>query len=303
MSWIKLKRAGRLAHRGCRLGIAVIWAAILWCLGGTSAHASSIELGVEAIHQQDYLTAIQVFDEVIAQDSVADVAYEKRCLTYLLVNRPDSSIDDCSMALRLNPERTQSLFYRGLAWYRLNQYEAATADFTRHLEYYPDDARTYYNRGLAIAARGDTEQAIANYQQALERVASLSTLESANLYNDLGVAYLNNAQPVRALKALDRAIELDESDPRAYFNRGCVCHHKGDYAAALVNFDQALVLNPTNAEAYLNRGLVNQQLGNAVAATADLQHALEHFQRQGDGTGTQRVKIQLQKLIHATAMG
>lgn len=100
----------------------------------------------------------------------------------------------------------------------------------------------------------------------------------ANLYNDLGVAYLNNAQPGRALKALDRAIALDASDSRAYFNRGCVCHHKGDYAAALMDFDQALLLNPSNAEAYLNRGLVNQQLGDTVAAAADLQHALEHFQ-------------------------
>lgn len=303
MFWIKLRRAGRLTRRGYQLVMVVICAAILWCPGELSAHASGLELGLEAIHQQDYPTAIQYFDEVIQQDRASGAAYEKRCLAHLLMNRPSNSIDDCSTALKLNPEHTQALFYRGLAWYRLNQYEAAIADFTHHLAQYPEDARTYYNRGLATEAQGDVEWAIANYQQALRRVDTLTTIERANLYNDLGIAYLNNAQPVQALRALDQAIELDESDPRAYFNRGCVCHHKGDYAAALVNFDQALILNPDNAEAYLNRGMVNQQLGNRVAAIADLQNALARFQKQGNGVGTQRAKIQLHKLAQATAMG
>ena len=305
MFWIKLKKAGKAA-----LGQGQQWGTTLLALSGlllglmmcpAIAIASPLQSGIEAFNQQDYPAAMQHFNQAIQQQDELDLAYGNRCLVYLLMDAPQQATEDCTTALKLNPTHPLGRFYRGLARYRLTQYEGAIADFTRHLQQQPQDARTYYNRGLAFFAQGATEQAITDYQQALAyavplNATPLNSMEMSNLYNDLGVAYLVNAQLEQAIVALDQAIALDNQDPRAYFNRGCVCHRQGNYAAALKEFERVLALDAHYAETYLNRGIVKQQMGDLTGAIADLETAIAHFQAQGDVNGVYRAKLRLHQL-------
>ncbi|MEO0986217.1 MAG: tetratricopeptide repeat protein [Cyanobacteria bacterium J06639_14] len=253
-------------------------------------------MGLEAFQDRDYKSAVQHFSQAIQQEDSPDAAYSNRCIAYLLMELPQLAIEDCTAALQLDPSRFHVQFYRGLVRYRLAQYEQASIDFTRYLQQSPQDARAYYNRGLAVFAQGQVEQALGDYQQAMTYASMLTPLEISNLYNDLGVAYLANTQFDAAIAALDQAIVWDDSDPRAYFNRGCACQRQGNYAAALRDFEQVLALEPNYAEAYLNRSWVKHEMGHHREAIADLEAALDHFQRQGDDQGVQRAKIRLQQL-------
>ncbi|NER80842.1 MAG: tetratricopeptide repeat protein [Leptolyngbya sp. SIO1D8] len=261
-----------------------------------AAIAESLQQGIRAFQAQDYSTAVEYFDKAVDEHHSLDAAYSHRCLTHLLMNAPAKAEADCTAAIKVNPARPQVRFYRGLARYRLGQYEAAISDFNHHLHQHPEDARAYYNRGLATFADGDWATAIVNYNQAAAYSSILTPIELSNLYNDLGVAYFTDTEPESAIAVLGQAIALNKNDPRGYFNRGCVCHHQGHYAAALEDFAQVLVLDPQHAETYLNRGLVRHQLGDRQGAIADLKMAIKNFQDQGNLAGMQQAKLRLQQL-------
>ncbi|MEL6383522.1 MAG: tetratricopeptide repeat protein [Cyanobacteria bacterium J06626_18] len=297
MFWTKLKRAGRDISHLWQIWLALLLLISLMFLSPALANAGLLQLGKEAVQNQDYASAIQYFTQSIQQKDNPDAAYSNRCLTYLLMDSPHVAVKDCTTALQLNPASTRVQFYRGLAYYRLAQYNEAISDLTQYLQQFPQDARAYYNRGLAGFAAGSVEQALADYHQAVAYASTLAPLEMSNLYNDLGVAYLAQGELEAAIAALDQAVALTEDDPRAYFNRGCVCHRQGNYAAALQDFERALALDPTHADAYLSRSLVRQQMGHYDGAIADLEAAIEYFQQRGDAKGVHQAKLRLQQVV------
>lgn len=292
---------GRLKKIGC----CVCWVS-LWCLLLTGSAAgnvnsaiaapSAFQLGTTALRQQQYELAVQYFGQTIAQGQRLDEAHSYQCFAWLMLNEPQQARQSCERAVAMNPDHAQANFYHGLALYRLNRFEAAIAALTHHLSLYPKDARAYYNCGLAKFAQGDVRGAIAQYRQALTYAAGLAPIEMSNLYNDLGVAYWLGNQSDNAMLALDQAVLLDAEDIRAHFNRGCICHHRGEYRAALDEFDQVLRLDPAHAKTYLNRGIVNQHMGHWQAATQDYRTAVKQFQQQGELAGAQRAKLRLHQL-------
>lgn len=296
MFWINLKKAGK--RFGVMLGSLCLSLGCTWGPLGAAIAApqTPLQLGVEAFEQQHYDRAMQHFDDAVKSGYALDDAYSYRCLTFLILSEPQLATQSCQAALAMNADHAHAHFYQGLAHYRLGQFEAAIAAFDQHLHTHSDDSRAYYNNGLAKFAQGDVAGAIAQYHRALIYAAALSPVEMSNLYNDLGVAYWSNAQLNEAKFALDQAVVMDTSDTRAYFNRGCICHHLGEYHAALQNFDQVLALDSRHAETYFNRGLVQQQMGDIDAARQDYQTASEQFRQQGDRTGAQKAKLRLQQL-------
>jgi tetratricopeptide (TPR) repeat protein len=298
MFWIKLKKVGRSELRWGQGGAIALWASMgLILLPATAiAAANSLQFGIEAIQHRDFAVAVQHLDQAIVKGDSLGTAYGHRCLAHLMLNAPQQAVSDCSAAIRRGAANPKLRYYRGLSHYRLGEFATAIADFKAHLHAQPEDARAYYNLGLAHFAQGQVAVAVNSYHQALTYAAGLYPTEMSNLYNDLGIAYLSSAKPTESLFALDQAVAMNTSDPRAYFNRGCVCHHQGRYAAALADFEQVLTLDPQHAETYFNRGLSKQQLGDRAGAIADLQAAIHYFQQQDNDVGRQRAKLELHKL-------
>ncbi|MGD1860714.1 MAG: tetratricopeptide repeat protein [Leptolyngbyaceae cyanobacterium] len=301
--WDKLKRAG------CGICWVSFWSLLLLGLpGGEVSRAlaapSTFQLGTTALHQQQYELAIHHFDQTIAQGQHLEESHSYQCFAWLMLNEPQQAHQSCEMAVMMNPDHAQANFYHGLALYRLNRFGAAIAALDHHLRLHPEDARAYYNCGLAKFAQGDVSGAIVQYRQALAYGEGLAPVERSNLYNDLGLAYWQSHQSDAAKLALDQAVLLDQEDIRAHFNRGCICHHRGEYLAALDEFDQVLRLDSSHAKTYLNRGLVNQQMGHRQAAIQDYRTAVEQFQQQGELAAAQKAKLRLHQLQRdRTAVG
>jgi tetratricopeptide (TPR) repeat protein len=68
--------------------------------------------------------------------------------------------------IRLTPNNSEALFYRGMAYYNLGDNQAAIQDYNQVLKINPNDAIAYYNRGNVYATLGDKFQAISDFQQA-----------------------------------------------------------------------------------------------------------------------------------------
>jgi tetratricopeptide (TPR) repeat protein len=265
-------------------------------VGAARAASNALPMGVQALQKQDFAAALEHLTDAVQVGEHLGEVYGHRCIAQLMLNAPERAVDDCSMSAHMASGYPRVYFYRGLAQYRLGNFAAAIADFSQHLQTTTADARAYYNRGLAYFAQSEVGRAIADYHQALTLAAGLQPLEMSNLYNDLGVAYLSISKLPEARLALDQAVSLGDNDLRAYFNRGCVCHHQGYYAAALENFDYVLTQNPHHADSYLSRGLSRQQLGDRAGAESDFRAAIQQFQIQDNLVGLQHAKLKLIQL-------
>jgi tetratricopeptide (TPR) repeat protein len=79
----------------------------------------------------------------------------------------DRAIAEFSIAIKVDPTRTEIYIRRGKAFAQKGQYDLAIADFDRATKLEINLGPAYLNRGIVLAARGDHEDAIENFERAL----------------------------------------------------------------------------------------------------------------------------------------
>ena len=105
----------------------------------------------------------------------------------------DRAIAEYSIAIKVDPARTEIYIKRGQARWQKGDYDLAIADFERALKLDAGLAPAYLHRGIVLAARGDHEAAIADF----DRAATLrQTDAAASLYRGLSLVKLG--EPDRA---------------------------------------------------------------------------------------------------------
>lgn len=108
-----------------------------------------------------------------------------------------------------------------------------------------------------------------------------SRQNTANAYNNRGLAYYELRQYQKAISDFNQAIKLDREYAAAYNNRGNSYYELSEYQLALRDFNQSLKLKPNYAKAYLNRGLTFYQMDKNIEACSDFQKSCD----QGDCDG------------------
>jgi len=109
-----------------------------------------------------------------------------------------------------------------------------------------------------------------------------SKQNTAEAYNNRGLAYHELKQYDKAIKDYNQAIRLVPAQVAAYNNRGNSYYEIDEYQLALADFNQGLKRKPDYAKAHLNRGLVYYQMDKTDQACKDFQKACDH----GDCDGT-----------------
>lgn len=100
-------------------------------------------------------------------------------------------------------------YNRGLAYYKLRNYDAAIADFSEVINNNPEDSEAYYNRGLAKYGKEDDKGALADYNM---------------------------------------AIRLNPNYANAYYGRGSAKYQLGNYEGAIADWNKSIELEPANKE-------------------------------------------------------
>jgi len=181
-----------------------------------------------------------------------------------------SAIRELDRAIELRPDVGRYYDARGLAYFRLGEFEAAIQDFSQVLEL-GEDARAYYNRAVArqkiVEMRDDLApqevdmllgQAIEDYNKAIE----LSPQDADVLYNR-GNAHLGRQEYQEAIDDYTRAIALNPDEAEPYFNRAVAFEHiggsrysdEGGLKQAISDYTLAIERSPNYFDAYFNRAV------------------------------------------------
>jgi tetratricopeptide (TPR) repeat protein len=97
----------------------------------------------------------------------------------------------------------------------------------------------------------------------------------AEAYLDRAFVALREEQPEEAMAAIDKALALNPTLPRAYYARAMLHRQQEDLPATLADLEQARRLDPDYLDAYIGLGLVYKEMGDLTKTVASYQQALE----------------------------
>ena len=171
-------------------------------------------------------------------------------------------------------EKAEALLKLANTYLKHKRYEKATRTFERIGKY--STSGTYTAQAFAglagiALAQGYPTQAITYY----ERAISLG-LETAEIHQNLGLAYMQNRDGENALKQFHSALEIDANLPEALTMLGTLYTATNKFDEAETHYEQAIALAPAAAVAYHGLAyLYGQHDRNLEKAVELARHATE----------------------------
>ena len=261
-------------------------------------------IGRNALYFEDYVLAIQYFNQVIGAKPYLAAPYYYRGLSKFFLDDFKGAEEDCSLCLERNPYWLGAYQLRGAARQNRENYEGAAKDYAQSLEflpedkitllnmgivnielkefdiaektfqellrYYPDYTPTYLMRAAMFLEKGDTLNAIQNYNTTIEKDPY-----TAHSFAARGILYLQQQEYNKALADLDEAIRLDPYFEGNYINRGLVRYNLKDLRGAMADYDRVIEMDANNLIARFNRGLLRAQVADNNRAIKDFDKVLE----------------------------
>lgn len=225
---------------------------------------SLLRMGQNAIYFDDYVSAIDNFNNIIRVKPYLSEPYFFRGLAKLNLDDYEGAIQDYGKAIELNPNYFHAYMYRGIAFHNLKKYDEALRDYEEAISLDPSDAYVYANRGITEAEMGDYKAAEKDYSKALF------------IDNRLLAAYLNRAIMREKLGNVDgamsdcnAAIKLNMFSDDAYGLRGYLWFQRKDYHNAIEDFNRALKANPENKRILMSRAMAWYEMKKYPETLAD----------------------------------
>lgn len=276
------------------------------CHGGVIAQTNAeqvMAIGRNVLSMEDYMLAIQYFNQAIkAKPYLADPYFlraiaklslddfkgaEEDCSLAIDINKFKSeaykvrgfarqslgldslAVEDYNMGLAYNPQDKYFLYYKAVAETDLKRYESSDSTFSTLLRLYPGFADGFTARGRLNTLRGDTVAAIADVDKAISI--------SGNIVN----AYLMRAELKsktdrweEASADMDEAIRLEPQEADLYLNRAYIRYNLDDFFGAMSDYNYALQLAPGNSAALFNRALLRYEVRDYDRAVQDFSEVI-----------------------------
>jgi len=154
-----------------------------------------------------------------------------------------------------------------------------------------------------VPQQGSAPPETVNYQQQIQILQDVVAREpgNRNAWIQLGNNYFDSNQPVPAVDAYAKALELDGNDPNVLTDQGVMFRRLGWYDKAVANFEQASKLQPQHAKSLYNLGLVYMQDLKDFDKAADAWERL--LKVIPSGPGADQVRRYLETIRSQQSMG
>lgn len=258
-------------------------------------------IGRNALYFEDYVLAIQYFNQIIKAKPYLSEPYYYRAIGKYSLDDLKGAEQDITKALEINPYYVEGYNLRGVIRQKLGLTAEAEQDYNKGLEYNPENINLLVNKGIAQINGKRYEEAIQTYNEVIRLSpklvsaylnrghAKLSMNDTIGGLDDFTLAikanplipdgYANRAIVYyqmnnfeESLNDLNKAIELRPDDARFFMNRGIIRYQLDDLRGTVEDFDRVIELEPRNTLAYSNRGILRAQVG-------DINRAIEDFTR------------------------
>ena len=270
---------------------------------GTIAAQTNAEqvltIGRNVLSMDDYMLAIQYFNQAIKAKPYLSDPYFFRALAKLNLDDYAGAEADCSIAIENNKFKTEAYKLRGFARQIQGKDSLAVEDYNIGLSYNPIDKNFLFYKAIALTDLKNYDEADSTFKILLRQyprydeaftararleldrndtIAALNDLETAlsiskvqiNPYLMKAEIYWKRQDWQNAGDALDAAVRLRPELPDLYVNRAFVKYNSDDFFGAMNDYNYALELDPQNTPAYFNRGLLRYEVKDLGKAEEDM---------------------------------
>lgn len=260
-------------------------------------------IGRNALYFEDYILAIQYFNQIIKAKPYLSEPYYYRAIGKYSLDDLKGAEQDISTSLEINPYNVDAYNLRGIVRQKLGRTSEAEADYNKGLSIDPENINLIINKGIAQINSKQYEEAIDSYTEAIRlspklvsawlnrghaKVAAKDTMGGladftkaieinpyiSDGYANRAITYYMLGSFEESLQDLNKAIELRPEDARFYLNRGIIRYQLDDLRGTVEDFDKVIDLEPRNAMAYSNRGILRAQVGDTNRAIEDFSRVL-----------------------------
>lgn len=262
-----------MRHRFAKISASLFAAAAIATAAPAYAQVNAeqmVNIGRNVLSMDDFLLAIQYFNQAIKAKPYLAEPYYLRAVAKLNLEDYQGAEADCSASLERNKYITEAYKLRGFCRQNMGQDSLAIADYDMGLRYAPDDRYLLFYKGAALT----TLEHYAEADSILGKViADNPKFEDA--YTVRARARMVRGDTVGALADIDRSVEISKSNINNYLMRADIHVKQKDWAAAAADMDEVIRLEPHNADMYVNRAWLRYNIDSYAGALSDYNHALE----------------------------
>lgn len=171
------------------------------------------------------------------------------------------------------------LIEAGVGYVSINRFEQAVEAFERAVRFDDENQEAWVNKGFAHAEMEEYDRAIGAYEEAL-RVDEEGEFAAEALVNKAYAEY--ESRRGDPLETVERAIEIDERMPEAWYNRAVFLNERGNHEHALRCVNNALSLGLRTPRALDEKARALEELGRYEEAE-ELREAAVEERRETQG--------------------
>jgi len=221
--------------------------------------------------QKNYAEALQLYTQAIRVNPNFAPAYLGRARILLIQNPSahEQPLADLQTAVKTDPMFGEAYIELGALLVADGKYQEALAQLNQGEAALPGSALLAMYRAQALIKLGETTEALKQAQAANQQDITLLPV-----YRTLGEAYYANQQYTQSLDALKIYLTYVTDDALAYLLQAQSFEKSGDTASALKAYDRALEIDKNLTEIYKSRAALRFQRQDYEAAMADYEAAL-----------------------------
>lgn len=226
---------------------------------------------IAKLNLDDYEGAEDDCTRAIERNKFKTEAYKVRGFSRQLMGKDSLAVTDYDIGLQYNPIDKYFLFYKGIALTDLKNFEGADSTFALLLQQYPKFDEAYTARARLNLEKNDTVAALEDIEKSLS--ISKSQINSYLMKAEIEWKRKNwNA----AGEAIDGAIRLRPELSDLYVNRAFIRYNSDDFYGAMSDYNYALELDNDNAAALFNRALLRYEVKDLIGAEKDLSTVISY---------------------------
>lgn len=220
--------------------------------------------------QKKYEQAIKDCNQAILLNPQSAAAYEQRGIAFDRISDYERAVPDFDKAIDLDPTRRAAYFGIIRMDGRRRTYIHGVDYLNKFLKLNPNDTEALRYRGDFYSHLKLKKQCFDD----LNKAVALQPKDGHN-YQYLARGYYRFNDALNGLKYNDVALRLLPNDAGVLIDRGMLLVLKGDYDNALKQYNKVILLDPHNHQAYNEKGIVLAQMGRQQEANEAFDKAIQ----------------------------
>ena len=210
-----------------------------------------MSVGKTALYFDDYVLAIQYFNQVINAKPYLPEPYFYRAVAKLSLEDFRGAEQDCEYCASRNPFMVNVYQVWGLSLVNQSRYEDAMKAFRGGLRLEPGHSGMRHNLILCLMRLGREDEALRAVDTLL--IQSPKYTQAMVMRSDL---LWDMGDSIGALEWVNKALDVNRYDPVMLHNRGLMLARMERYEEAEEDLDRSIYLDPSNARTYITRAMV-----------------------------------------------